>query len=132
MKQVIPFLMFNQNGKVALDFYAATLPYFEIEKLEMHQENPSLIKKAIIKIENNRFRIADSANKQDFDFTPSFSIMLEMDSELELEQLASKLVYNGLYLMPIDSYPFASKFCWIQDQFNISWQLIYNEQERLD
>jgi predicted 3-demethylubiquinone-9 3-methyltransferase (glyoxalase superfamily) len=58
----------------------------------------------------------DSNVKQEFTFTPSFSLFITCDSEEEINRLYENLTDGGRILMPLDNHGFSKKF-------GVSWQL---------
>ena len=65
----------------------------------------------------------DSPPVHDFDFTPSTSIFLTVDSAEEVDALTTALGQGGKLHMPPDSYGFSQRFGWAQDRFGVSWQI---------
>lgn len=61
--------------------------------------------------------------KHDFTFTPSISLFVECESEMELEVAYQALSAGGELLMPLDNYGFSTRFGWVNDRFGVSWQL---------
>ncbi|MGP4072733.1 VOC family protein [Piscibacillus sp. B03] len=128
MKQVSPFLMF-QDGRAeeALNFYTNLIEDSQINEIirsgKDDQGEEDLIMRAVFMLKDQEFICMDSSIKHEFDFTPSFSIFLECDSEDEIEELFQKLSAGGNVLMPLDQYDFSRKFGWLNDRFGVSWQL---------
>ena len=56
-------------------------------------------------------------------FTPAISLYVDCASEAEIDRLFAQLSEGGSILMPLASYPFSEKFCWLADRFGVSWQL---------
>lgn len=128
MKQVSPFLMF-QDGRAeeALNFYTNLIEDSQINEIirsgKDGQGEEDLIMRAVFMLKDQEFICMDSSIKHEFDFTPSFSIFLECDSEDEIEELFQKLSAGGNVLMPLDQYEFSRKFGWLNDRYGVSWQL---------
>ena len=127
---VTPFLMFQgHNAQEAIDFYLEVIPDSRVQEIQHYGEsNPDhadLIMFATVTIGGQDVKFSDSPIKHAFDFTPSFSFLIECESEEELKTLASHFEKNGRVLMPIDSYGFSTKFAWVEDRFGVSWQLTY-------
>jgi predicted 3-demethylubiquinone-9 3-methyltransferase (glyoxalase superfamily) len=61
--------------------------------------------------------------KHQFAFTPSMSLHVTCTTEEEIDRLFVSLSVGGQILMPLDSYPFAKKYTWLNDRFGVSWQL---------
>lgn len=127
---VTPFLMFQgHNAQEAIDFYVDLIPDSHVQEIQHYGDsNPDhsdLIMFATVTIGGQDVKFSDSPIKHAFDFTPSFSFLIECESEEILRTLASQLEKDGRVLMPIDSYGFSKKFTWVEDRFGISWQLTY-------
>jgi predicted 3-demethylubiquinone-9 3-methyltransferase (glyoxalase superfamily) len=48
----------------------------------------------------------------------------DKNARKNLESAWKKLSQGGTALMPLDKYPFAELYGWIQDKYGLSWQLI--------
>ena len=68
-------------------------------------------------------RCMDSSVNHAFTFTPSISLFVKCESQVEIERLTEALSSEGMTLMSLDSYEFSRRFAWVQDRFGISWQL---------
>ncbi|MEJ7430317.1 VOC family protein, partial [Staphylococcus warneri] len=54
----------------------------------------------------------------------SFTVLFKK-SEIELlETVYNKLVENGKAIMPLNQYDFSERYGWVQDQYDVSWQLL--------
>ena len=125
---VLPFLMFQANdAEEAINFYVDLIPNSRIETIQRYGDsNPDFaesIMAATVSIGGQSVRVFDSPIKHNFDFTPSFSLFVECESEEEIKTIASALEEGGKVLMPLDSYDFSTQFAWIEDRFGVSWQL---------
>ncbi len=125
---VLPFLMFQgNNAEEAINFYVDLIPNSRIETIQRYGDsNPDfaeLIMAATVSIGGQSVRVFDSPIKHNFDFTPSFSLFVECESEEEIKTITSALEEGGKVLMPLDSYDFSTQFAWVEDRFGVSWQL---------
>lgn len=123
--EAAPFLMFQGQAQSALALYRDTFPDFEEVLLQEHPAGPmsGQIAMARIRLGGLEVMLNDSPPIHDFTFTPSSSIFITCDSENQLRTLAERLGMGGAFLMPVDSYGFSTLFCWVADQFGVSWQL---------
>lgn len=70
-----------------------------------------------------------------FKFNPSVSFFINFDPSRDknalehLDALWERLSQDGTALMPLDKYPFSSRYGWLQDKYGISWQLILSDPE---
>ncbi|WP_204318669.1 VOC family protein [Pseudooceanicola aestuarii] len=121
MVTITPFLMFQGSGAEAADFYADLFPRSD---LVVEQENadgePMLM---TLTIGGQQVRLLDSPPMHGFDFTPTFSFYVECADASEVDHLHDALSEGGKALMPLDSYPFSPRYCWVTDRFGVSWQV---------
>lgn len=62
-------------------------------------------------------------------FMLNFDPVLYSDASEYLEEAFEKLAEGGFVMMPLDEYPFSSKYAWVQDKYGVSWQLILTNPE---
>ncbi len=65
----------------------------------------------------------DSGRQHPFTFTSAISIFVDCNRERELDEVFTGLSDGGMVLMPLQEYPFSTKFAWLQDRYGVSWQL---------
>lgn len=124
----MPFLMF-QGGKAeeAMNYYTSLIEDSKITSIVRYGANESgdegTVMQATFTLKGQDFMCIDSNVTHQFDFTPSFSIYVDCDTEEELDVLYHKLMEEGQALMPLGDYGFSQKFGWINDRFGVSWQL---------
>ncbi len=125
--RVTPFLMFTGNAEQAMQLYTSVFPDSEIESIERYAPGEpgaeGTVKTASFRLGNQRVRCIDSPPVHDFGFTPSFSIFVDFQSAEDVDQAFAKLSDGGQVMMPLDAYPFSSRFAWCSDRFGVSWQL---------
>lgn len=124
---VSPFVMFQGDGAVALDFYASLFPDARIEELQLYAAGESgpagMIRFARFTVGGQSVLCADSVVNHDFSFTPFFSFRVECGSESEVHRLSEALKAGGREMMPAADYGFSALFAWVSDRFGVSWQL---------
>lgn len=123
-----PFLMFQDgNAQSALDLYFSAFPDSRMVQVERYAQGGSgaegTIKVATFTLCGREFMCSDSPVKHVFSFTPASSTFVEFDSITELERVLSLLSDGGAVLMPLGNYGFSRMFAWINDRFDVSWQL---------
>lgn len=127
MTKATPFLMFTGRAEEALDFYAATVPDSRIDAIDRYGANEpgreGSVRFASATIAGLTVFAIDSPAVHDFDFTPSFSLMLDCDDRAAFDRLVAALGEGGGMLMPPDDYGFCTRFAWLNDRFHISWQV---------
>jgi predicted 3-demethylubiquinone-9 3-methyltransferase (glyoxalase superfamily) len=125
--QIRPFLMFQGKAEEAMSFYVSLFPGGRIVDIVHYSagENGTegTVMKATFSIANQTLMCIDSPVKQDFTFTPAFSLFIECESEDQIRQVSTALAEGGVTLMPLDHYGFSRQFAWVNDRYGVSWQL---------
>ncbi|MGN6686505.1 MAG: VOC family protein [Actinomycetales bacterium] len=126
-RHVVPFLMFEGRAEEAMRFYTSL--FADGQVLEAHRygaEGPGpegTIQVARFSVDGQEIACSDSFVSHGFTFTPSLSLWVETESEVELSRLFSALADGGATLMPVGDYGFSRRFGWVNDRFGVSWQL---------
>jgi predicted 3-demethylubiquinone-9 3-methyltransferase (glyoxalase superfamily) len=127
-KSITPFLMFqNGDAEAAMNFYVSLFPGSSIRSIERFgPEGPGKegsVMSGILDLKGQAILFLDSPVQHAFTFTPAISLFVECDGADEVDALFRKLSDGGKILMPLDAYPFAKRFGWINDKFGVSWQV---------
>lgn len=122
-QKITTFLMFEGNAQEAMDFYTSVFNQSEILNV-LHHDNGTVMH-ATFMIKGQTFMCIDSNIKHEFTFTPSISLFVTCDTEVEINRLFEQLSQDGQVLMPLTPMPFSEKFGWVGDKFGVSWQLNY-------
>jgi predicted 3-demethylubiquinone-9 3-methyltransferase (glyoxalase superfamily) len=121
-------LMFQGQAEEALDFYADSLPEARIDEIERVGDDgpgvPGSVARARLRLGDHVVQIFDSPVGHDFTFTPSISLVVELDTLAEVDAAFAALADGGQVLMPLGAYPFSTHFGWVADRFGVSWQLL--------
>ena len=91
-----PFLMFQGRCEEALTFYAATLPGCRIVSVDRKPDGT--VAMARLSIGGLEILANDSPPVHDFDFTPSTSTFVTVDSADEVDRLTAALGEDGKVL----------------------------------
>ena len=78
---------------------------------------------ARFRLAGSEFSCADSPVDHEWDFTPGVSLWIDCDDADELQQLFDRLGQGGRVYMPLDDYGFSTRFGWVGDPFDVTWQL---------
>lgn len=116
-----PFLMFQGACEAALTLYAQAIPGARIVSLDKKPDGT--VAMARLAIAGLEILANDSPPVHDFDFTPSTSTFLTVDTVEDVDALASALGEGGKTMMPPGDYGFSPRFAWVQDRFGVSWQI---------
>ncbi|MBS4208449.1 VOC family protein [Bacillus sp. FJAT-50079] len=74
---------------------------------------------ATFSLNGQEFMCIGSYVKHEFPFTPSISLYINCDSEVEIDHVFGKLSEGGKVLMPLTAYPFSKKFAWVAHKFAV-------------
>ena len=113
-KLIYPCVWSDNNALEMAHFYISVFPNTEI----VHQNKWVVV----LKIKGQRVMLLNGGDT--FKPNPTISLMYLSTSEQEIESIYNNISKSGKVLMPLDSYPFSSKYAWIEDKYNVSWQLI--------
>jgi len=117
-----PFLMFQGRCEEALTAYVAAIPGARLASLDRKPDGTVAMARLVIG--GLEIMANDSPPVHDFDFTPSSSIFLTVDTEAEVDRIAEALLADGgALLMPPGGYGFSTRFAWVKDRFGPSWQI---------
>jgi predicted 3-demethylubiquinone-9 3-methyltransferase (glyoxalase superfamily) len=131
MQNVTTSLMFvgEQHGKAeeAINLYTSLVKDSKILQITRYgageQGVEGTVKAATFTLKGQEFQAMDSHLGHAFTFTPAMSLVVQCETEEEIDQLFSNLSGGGGILMPLDNYGFSKKFAWVADKFGVSWQL---------
>jgi len=126
-KSITPFLMFEGDAEAAMNFYISLFSDACIDSITRYDANgpgkAGSVMVAAMRLNGQKLMCIDSAVKHSFTFTPAISLFVECDGPEEVDSLFQKLSDGGKVLMPLDAYPFAKRFGWVNDRFGLSWQI---------
>lgn len=127
--KITPFLMFAGKAEEAVNFYGAVFERAVIDAIERYGAGEggaeNSIKQARFTLNGQHFICMDSPVKHEFSFTPALSLFVDCENEAEIDRAFGLLSDGGEVLMPLDAYPFAAKFAWLNDRYGVSWQLSF-------
>ena len=119
--------MFEGDAEAAMTFYVSLFADARIETITRYDANgPGIagsVMVATMSLNGQKLMCIDSAVKHNFTFTPAISLFVECDGAEEVDSLFQKLSDGGKVLMPLNAYPFAKRFGWVNDRFGVSWQV---------
>jgi predicted 3-demethylubiquinone-9 3-methyltransferase (glyoxalase superfamily) len=135
MNKIKPCLWFNDNAESAAQFYTSLFEGSSIKLVTKYSDESS---KASGRPKGSVMTVLFELAGQEFlglnggpvyEITPAVSMFVACESDAEIEKLFAKLS-SGKVLMPLQEYPFAKKYAWVQDEFGLSWQLMFAEREQ--
>jgi predicted 3-demethylubiquinone-9 3-methyltransferase (glyoxalase superfamily) len=129
--KITTFFMFNGRAEAAMSLYTSLFEDGKIDSIIHYKEGDTgevgTVMHAIFSLNGQQFMCVDSAAKHEFSFTPSMSLFVNCDSEVEIDRLFDALSKDGKVLMAPSNYGFSEKFGWLEDQFGVSWQLNFDK-----
>jgi predicted 3-demethylubiquinone-9 3-methyltransferase (glyoxalase superfamily) len=127
-QKIATLLMFAGRAEEAMGFYTTLFEDSSIVFLERYGPGyPGPVGQVVhgrFTLNGQLFMAMDSAVEQPYTFTPSVSLFVTCADEPEIDRLFAALSENGEVMMALDTYPFATKYAWVQDRFGVSWQLM--------
>jgi predicted 3-demethylubiquinone-9 3-methyltransferase (glyoxalase superfamily) len=125
MQKIVPFLWFEKDLKAITEFYSAVFPGTVVKSGGQLDDTPSgVAQMATIEIYDVSFNLMTAGPY--LPFNPTVSFIVSCESTEEVDDLWSKLTASGKVLMEMASYPFADKYGWVQDQYGVSWQIMFS------
>lgn len=129
MQKITPFIWFEKNMKEITDFYISVFPGTRLRGGGELDNTPSgSVQMATLNIYGMDFSLMTAGPM--YKFTPAISFIINCYESEEADILWEKLTEKGKTLMPMDSYPFAKKYGWVEDKYGISWQVMFMDGER--
>jgi predicted 3-demethylubiquinone-9 3-methyltransferase (glyoxalase superfamily) len=130
-QKITTFLMFTGQAEEAMNFYISLFDQSEIISIQHYGANETgydagtegKVLHAAFSLNGQVFMCIDSNVKHEFTFTPSISLYVTCDTEVEIDRVFEMLSQDGSVLMPLAAYPFSKKFGWVGDKYGVSWQL---------
>lgn len=127
MQKFITFLMFDGKAEEAMNFYTSLFENSAILSITRYGANEAgaegTVVHAIFSLNGQLFMCIDSNVEHGFTFTPAMSLYVNCGSEDEIDDVFEKLSQDGTVLMPLEPYPFSTKYGWVSDKYGVSWQL---------
>jgi predicted 3-demethylubiquinone-9 3-methyltransferase (glyoxalase superfamily) len=121
---IYPCLWFEGNAKEAAELYCSAF-----KNSEMKTCTPLVV---TFFIKGKQFMGLNGGPQ--FKPNPSISFFNICNTVEEIDHAWNLLSDGGEVLMPLDSYPWSSRYGWIQDKYGVSWQLTLGllESEKAD
>lgn len=130
MKKLITHLWFDTEAREAANWYVSLFDNSHMGHSVILEDTPSGDAELIsFTVAGQELQAINGGPV--FTFNPSFSFMVACESEQELRTLHSALSDGGVELMPLGEYPFSSLYCWVQDRYGLSWQLMLTDEPGL-
>lgn len=122
MQKIIPAFLFvgKQYGRAqeAIQHYTSIFPNSKIHPLQLYKAGESQpegnLKFGHFTLQNELFAAMDGFGEHDFQFNEGFSIVVECDTQKEIDHYWETLTEDGQ----------ESNCGWLKDKFGVSWQIV--------
>jgi len=123
---------FKGNCNEAIKFYKETLGA-KVKEIALFKDAPDksfvdvplpddFVMHSNIEIFGATFSLTDGADKEPN--TGSYSFMITLDSDEEVNKLYDKLVTGGKVIEPLGEVFWSSMYAMIEDKFGVTWQIM--------
>jgi predicted 3-demethylubiquinone-9 3-methyltransferase (glyoxalase superfamily) len=128
--RITPTLMYvgNVAGKAeeAMRFYASVLPESTVGDIArypagMEPDKEGTVMHGSVTLAGQEFFAMDSAQKHDFTFNEAISLIVNCDSQEEIDR----------YWYKLSAVPAAEQCGWLKDKFGLSWQITPSDMEEM-
>jgi predicted 3-demethylubiquinone-9 3-methyltransferase (glyoxalase superfamily) len=136
MQKITPFLWFDDNAEEAMNFYVSLFENSRVVNIFRYPDEPldipmqgmeGKVLTGEFELGGQQFMALDGGPQ--FQFTPAISFFVNCRTEDEIDRLFEQLSARGDVMMPLQQYPFAEKFAWVQDRYGLTWQLMLSGGE---
>ena len=128
MQKIIPNLWFDKEAKQAAEFYTSVFPDSKVTHVTTLHDTPSGDTEIVSFTIWGQPFMGISAGPL-FKLNPSISFHVKCKTKDEVDVIWKKLSQGSMILMELGAYPWSERYGWLQDQYGLSWQVIY-EGER--
>lgn len=140
MQRIVPTIWFDHVAAEAAEFYASVFPggrvtatqHYPTEGLPDFQKEFAGLP-LTVEFEIAGYRLIAINAGPEFPVNQSISFMLNFDPAFDpqarehLDELWAALSEGGRVLMPLDAYPFSSRYGWVADRYGVTWQLMLTD-----
>ncbi len=110
-------MWFDGNAKEAGEFYSTVFNNAKITS------NNGLV--VMFEIEGKKIMGLNGGPM--FKINPSISFFVNCETSEEIDTIWQKLLEGGRVMMGLDKYPWAEKYGWLADKFDVTWQLMLSD-----
>ncbi|MEM5473328.1 VOC family protein [Hoeflea sp. AS60] len=127
---ITPFIWFDSEAEDAARLYTSLfansrithLSRYSSEGHDAHGQPAGKVMVAAFELAGQQFSGLNGGPM--FKPNPSISFFVELDTEEEVNALWAGLGEGGSVLMPLDNYPWSQHYCWLNDRYGVSWQIM--------
>ena len=131
MEKITPHLWFDNNAGEAARFYTSVFKNSKIKNMTTLHNTPSgTVEIFTVQLLGQEFTLISAGPL--FKFNPSVSFLVACSTKEEVDELWRKLSEGGgTTLIELGEYPFSEKYGWVQDEYGLSWQVIYVGDQKI-
>jgi predicted 3-demethylubiquinone-9 3-methyltransferase (glyoxalase superfamily) len=117
MQKITTYLWFDDNAEEAMKFYVSIFKNSKILNITRYPDagpgTPGKVMTGTFQLEGQQFHALNGGPQ--FKFTEAVSLLVDCDSQQEVDDLWAKLTASGGE---------ESQCGWLKDKFGLSWQII--------
>jgi len=127
--EIVPCLWLDEHAEAAASLYREAFADVEVDAVARYPESgpnpadrpPGSVMTIGLRLTGQPVTLLNGGPQ--FRPNPSVSFHVIVGDAGEVDALHALLSDGGAELMPLDAYPWSSRYTWIVDRFGVSWQL---------
>lgn len=130
MKNIVPFLTFQDQATDAMEYYNKTFVDSDIVSIVYYPDKPNLVLNGLMKIKNRDLYFLDLGRENEVKVGWNITLFFETDSKTEFYTIFDRLKDKGNVMMGPEKFESSDEIArfelvtWITDKFNITWQIV--------
>ena len=128
-QKITPAFMFTKDGagkaKEAIEYYTSTFPNSAVEMMVPYEkgegDKEGFIKHSRFSLDGYNFIAMDSSGPHDFVFNEAFSMIVNCDTQEEID----------FYWEKLSAVPESEQCGWLKDKFGVSWQITPTAMDKM-
>lgn len=128
-QKITPMLMYTKDSagktKEAIEFYTSIFPNSKIEMMVPYEkgdgDKEGFIKHSRFTLDGYSFMAMDSSGPHDFIFNEAFSIIVNCETQEEIDHYFEKL----------SAVPDSEQCGWLKDKYGVSWQITPTAMDKM-
>lgn len=119
-QKISPMFLFGEDNlgraETASNFYLEVFKNSNRDPIERYEEDEfkDLVKQAPIYLNDYLIRVMDSSMEQPFDFSPGISLVVECETQKEIDYYWNAFAFGGQI----------GEAGWVKDKFGLWWQIV--------
>ncbi len=113
INRIYPCIWFDRNAREAAEFYCTVFG----DSIMTWGNDYGVT----FELSGQKFMCINGGPR--YTINPSISIYVVIEAESEIDRVWNLLSDQGEALMPLDKYPWSSKYGWVRDKYGLTWQV---------